>query len=102
MVTRTSGYLPSHAACFCSSALSSSRMLYWLKSKWTVSPTLTRKSCALPGRMDEVTGAGGAAIGADGGGAVLTAACLVVQAAKAITAMRHIIFLFTGLVGIII
>src|SRR5579862_2377917 len=65
-VTRTDGYFDSHAAWRPSKDLSESSMLYSLRAKWTVSPTLTLKSWALPGRMLEVTGAGA---GAEGTGA---------------------------------
>src|ERR1700748_1876664 len=91
MVTRTDGYFCSQAAWRVRMALSESSTLYWSKAKWTVSPTLTRKSSALPGRMLEVTGAGADCTGGGGagGGAVLTASCLCVQAPRTRAADRH-------------
>src|SRR5215469_8704737 len=82
MLRRTEGYRPSQAACLFSVFLSLSSILYWFKAKWTVSPTLTLKSWALPGMMLEVTSCCGGGGGAAGGGAVLTASCLCVQAAS--------------------
>src|SRR4029079_2068458 len=91
MVTRTDGYLDSQAAWRLRMVLSLSSTLYWSKAKWTVSPTLTRKSSALPGMMREVTGAGAgaAAGGGAGGGAVFTASCLWVQAPRIRAADRQ-------------
>src|SRR3954470_15860195 len=95
-VTRTAGYFCSQAAWRPRIFLSVSSTLYWSKAKWTVSPTLTRKSWALPGMMLDVTGAGGGADGADGGGAgggaVLTASCLWVQAPNTRAADRQVNF----------
>src|SRR5215475_12780951 len=91
MVMRTAGYLASQAAWRPRICLSLSSTLYWSKAKWTVSPTLTRKSSALPGMMRDVTGAGAGCEGGGGagGGAVLTASCLCVQAPKTRAADRH-------------
>src|SRR5215471_127289 len=86
MRTRTRGYLISQAAWRCSSDLSLSSTRYLLSAKWTVSPTLTRKSCSLPGRIELVTGGGGVT-GAvwTGGGGVVTTSCLCVQAARPVS-----------------
>src|SRR5580698_6006760 len=84
MVTRTCGYFCNHDAWRCSVPRPSSVTSDLLYSKWTVSPTLTRRSSALPGIMVDCV-VDCCIVGPEGGGVTAAASGLVVQAAKSAT-----------------